>query len=339
MQEEMQVKGERFNPFRIYGITDYTQYKDAPFLQTNYVQSIKKVIEGNIRERFHYPDRILLLGNPGTGKTTTLFYIKDLLENGDSKCNIEIFVDKFVVDDEDFYQQKGRRISEVIQFPTYFLIDFPDNFTEKSFREFLKYCSRLMTREGYNNINLVFALNKSHFNRSFKFSEVLNKFERKTSGNLTREETNELIKKRLDLAGLDNLFEDKIYDLIYEYTKGIPRNIICASKTLVDEYFNKSAINYAEAKKLFKNEYIAKILEDRVENQKEKELFEKIVTLLMSDYFDKSINQSDLLDIFKEKIDIGRNKGIYLLNELYKFGLIEYELTGRNNVEKVWLIK
>ena len=56
-------------------------------------------------------------------------------------------------------------------------------------------------------------------------------------------------------------------------------------------------------------------------------------------YHDRPMNQSELLDVIKMKLNIGKNKAMYLLMDLNRYGLAEYTLGGRNNVEKIWSIK
>jgi energy-coupling factor transporter ATP-binding protein EcfA2 len=332
------MEEEKFNPFVVYGITDYNQYKQFPFLETEYIKTITNTINGSIRDNFKFPERLLLLGNPGVGKTTSLFYIRDLLRES-GKCAVYVF-DKFFIDDDGFYSQKGVHLSEIIKKgKIYILVDFPDSISEKNFKGFLEFCWNLMIRENYQNINLIFALNKSHFNRSFTYSEILGKFDKRTFEELSREECRELIISRLRLANIHGIFEEPIYDLIYEYSKGIPRNILLASRVLVDEYFNQKSINYIQAKRVLKKEYTDKILEDRLENTRKRELFKNVLKILSTEFEGKSLNQSYLLKIFKDRFNIGKNRGMNLLNELYKFGLIEYIISGEKNREKIWGLK
>lgn len=332
------VNTKKFNPFSVYGVTDYDQYKEFPFLQTDNIKQLTAIMNGKIRDNFRFPERMILLGDPGIGKTTSLFYCHDLLQKSE-KCNVFIF-SKFFVDEEDFNIQTGVKLSELIKKnPTYILVDFPDTIAEKNFKMFLDFCWNLMTRENYKNINLLFAMNKSHFDRSFSFSEILGKFYRHNIDRLTKEESAELIKKRLETAGMGNFFEEPVYDLIFDYSKGIPRNIICASRTLVDSYFNHDSINYRQARNLLKGEYIDKILNDRVENRKEREIMAGIMKILTNDFHDKAVNQTELLKEFKRKLDIGKNRGMEYLTDLYRYGLVEYTLGGRNNVEKMWVGK
>lgn len=327
----------KFNPFSVYGVTDYEQYKEFPFLQTDNIRQLTNSINGRIRDNFRFPERMLLLGDPGIGKTTSLFYCHDLLQKS-GKCNLFIF-HKFFTDDSDFLNQSGESLSEAIKNPTYILVDFPDTITEKNYKAFLDFCWNLMNRNNYKNINLIFALNKSHFDRSFNYSEILGKFYKHNIDRLSKDESDELIKKRLATAEMDDFFESAIYDLVFEYSKGIPRNIICACKTLVDAYYDKTSISYKQAKQLLKGEYIDKIINDRVEDRKRKEELSSIITLMTNHYHDRPMNQSELLDVIKMKLNIGKNKAMYLLMDLNRYGLAEYTLGGRNNVEKIWSIK
>lgn len=326
-----------FNPFTEYGITDYTQFKEFPFLESESIKQLKNTTQGRIRDNFRFPERMVILGEPGIGKTSSLFYIHDLLEES-KKCNVFIF-SKFFTDAEEFKIDTGSNLNDVTKVPTYILIDFPDTINAMNFKKFLDYIWKLMTHENYKNINLIFSLNISHYNRSFSLSEILGKFYKFRLDRMTEEESRELIKKRLLMANCDNYFEEDVYDVIYKFSKGIPRNIICASRALVDRYINQDSVNYSQAKKILKEEYIDKIINDREQNPKKKQLYKDIIRVIMEDFNGTSPNQSELTNTLTLKLKIGKNKSMTLLSDLYKFGLLEFSTGGVNNNQKIISVK
>jgi len=325
------------NPFTEYGITDYAQFKEFPFLESESIKQLKSTTNGRIRDNFRFPERMVLLGEPGIGKTSSLFYIHDLLTES-KKCNVFIF-SKFFTDSDEFEIETGEKLLEVTKIPTYLLVDFPDTINSTNFKKFLDYLWKLMTHENYKNINLVFALNISHFNKSFTLSEILGKFYKFRLDRMTEEESRELIRARLKMADCDNYFEDEVYEVIYKFSKGIPRNIICASRALVDRYINEDSVNYSQTKKILKEEYIDKIINDRESNPKKKLLYKSIIRIIVEDFNGTSPNQTELLNTLTDKLKIGKNKGINLLSDLYKFGLLEFSTGGVNNNQKITSVK
>ena len=73
------MSGILFNPFGEYGVADYPQYKKFPFLQTRSNDIVIKTVESFIMDKFYFPERLLILGIRGIGKTSTLFKIRDIL--------------------------------------------------------------------------------------------------------------------------------------------------------------------------------------------------------------------------------------------------------------------
>lgn len=326
-----------FNPFVEYGITDPQQFKKFPFLQSKGILRLQNKISSQIRDKFTFPERLLILGEPGIGKTTALFFIESLLINS-KKCNV-FLMSKFFKDGSDFKQITGEDIFEVIKEKTYILVDFPDTINQSNFKKFLDFLWTLIHHKYYSNLNFIFSLNISHYNRSLNLSEIFHKFDKFRLDRWDREESETLIKLRLKMAGSHNIFNDDVYDLIFKYSKGIPRNIICASKTLVDEYFNKAKINYIQASSLLKEEYFEKIINDRVENIEKRLLYKNIIKIIEEDFHKEVKKQNELLDVVSKKIGIGRNKCMKIISDLYKFGVVNLTRGGVNNVNKIITLK
>jgi hypothetical protein len=325
-----------FNPFNIFGMTDYQQFKDFPCLESKSISQIKNMINNQIRDSFRFADRILLLGVPGIGKSTSLYYIYDMLS--EAGCNVFLF-DRMFIDEEDFNNQADVKLSEVSKKPMYVLVDFPDTINAINFKKFLDYCWNLMKSPNGNNISFIFACNISHYNRSLNVSEILNKFLRVRLDSMNEEESNWLISSRLKMADTENFFDEEVYKIVFKYSRGIPRNIICASKVLTDQYMHKESVNAKEANTILKEEYMDKIINDREENPKRKILYKAIMKILLEDFKGTSTNQTELTNVLKQKLDIGINKSMGFLSDLCKFGLLEFYKGGRNNSEKIWSVK
>jgi hypothetical protein len=321
----------------MFGVTNYKHFKEFPFLESDSIKQLKNMVKSQIRDNYRFGERTLLLGEPGIGKSTALYYVYDMLT--EAECAVFMF-DKFFADAEDFQLQEGVKIAEAAkERPIYLLVDFPDTINSANYKKFLDYINTLMRSPNSNNINFVFACNISHFSRSLTLSEILNKFFKFRFDRMTKEECEQLIRSRLRMTEQENFFDADVYEIVHKYSRGIPRNIICASKVLVDEFKEQNSVSVTDAKNLLKEEYIDKIINDREENPRKKVLYKGIMKVLMNDLHGEATNQTKLVDIFKEKFDIGKNRSMLLLSDLHKFGLLEYYKAGRNNTEKIWSVK
>lgn len=326
----------KFNPFSEYSITDFNQYKRVPFLEIKGVQIIKKNIEGRIRDNFRFPERLVLLGQRGIGKTSTLFFIKELLDKSESS---NFLFSRLLDSAEQFRLLTDKYLDDVSKEPFFILIDFPDSVDTKNFKEFLQFIHSLLTHKNTKNINLIFALNISHYDNSLTFSETLGKFHKITLDNLSCEETEKLINARLKTAGDTGFFDDDTKQVLYEYSKGIPRNIICASKDLTDSYIEKKQVTRKMAEHLLKKDYIRNIIYDRVDDPGEREVYLKIISIIENRFSGKVNSQELLVDELKDKLNVGRNKTLSYVSELDKFGLITITKGGATRNKKVILLK
>lgn len=326
-----------FNPFKEFGVTDHKQYKKYPFLQSSSINTLKLKIDGSIRDNFMFPERLLILGEPGIGKSTALFYVEELL-NETKKCNVFLLTNLFT-DADDFKKETGEDLYETIKNKTYFLVDFPDTIHSGNFKNFLDFLWTLIHHKNYENINFVFACNISHYSRSLNLSEILNKFERFRLERWSREETEKLVKSRLQMGGSNNYFDEKVYDIIHKYSKGIPRNIICASKALVEKFFTSEAITNEQAESLLGEEYLDKIIDDRTEDLGKRLLYRQVIGIIKNNYNSEVQMQKDLIELMIKQLSIGRNKAMSTLSELHKFGILTFTKGGLNNTNKIISLK
>lgn len=325
---------KKFNPFFEYGITNYEQYKNFPFLESISISQLKNKINSQIRSNFKFPERLLILGEPGAGKTTSLFYIHDLLEES-KKCNVIIF-SKFFTDAESFEAASGESLRKLTNsnIPVYILVDFPDTVTSSNMKKFLDFLWSVITSK-CDNISLIFALNISHYNKSFSFSEILGKFNKFRIERMNCEETKELITKRLKMIEAEGFFDEKVCELIFKYSKGIPRNIICTSMNLFDQFLDEDKITEEKALGILKDSYSHQIINDRVEDNTERELYKRIIEIVQNDFGGKSNSQKELVTAIKDKLGIGRNRAVGFISKLNKFGVIAISKGGENNTKKI----
>jgi len=327
----------KFNPFFDAGIANYEQYKQFPFLISSNIKIIKNRISQEIEQienGYLFSDRLILLGMRGVGKTSTLFFIQDMLK----KKNIRtILLSRLPEDAEHFEILAGEEIGvgifELSKKPVYILIDFPDDINSKSLKNFLNFLWAVITHKNYNKINLIFAMNISHYDKSFMFSEILGKFLTIRLENFNLEETKELIKSRLRLVDCENYFSDEIIQLIYDYSKGIPRNIISACGLLVN--LDNGDLSLDLAKKIFQSKYIEQLINDRVEDTNERLLFNRMVNILKEDFNNKSPSQEEYVKKIEEKVGISRVTILKKIDYLERIGVFRISRGGYNRVEKI----
>lgn len=322
-----------FNPFSIYSINQYNQYKDCPFLESHSTNLIKNLIQGQIKDNYTNPERLLILGERGLGKTTTLFFVKDLLENAGYK-NV-FFLSKFIIDNECLKLLTGKALRDFENEKVFFLVDFPDTLNLPNLKKFLEFIWELMTCPFYKNINLIFSLNISHYDYTMGISEVIGKFDKIRMERMSLDETKELINSRLSLASGNEFFEEEVFDCIYEYSQGIPRNVICASRSLVDNFRNKNKVELSNAQRILREVYTDKIINDRVESPSSRAIFKRMVEIIEKEFGGLIESQEIFSKRLKEDLNIGRNKSITLISELEKFGILIITKGGDNNTKKI----
>lgn len=339
MEEEnnknLNEQGKKFNPFFEYGIIDYEQYKKYPFLESKSISQLRNKLNNQINSNFMFQERLLILGDVGSGKTSALFFVHDLLKES-KKCNVIILSNLFT-DAESFeILSQGEKLRELSKSPTYILVDFPDMITSNVTKKFLDYLWTIMA-SGYQNVSFIFALNKSHLTQSLNFSEVLGKFNKFRIERMNLEEAKELISLRLGMTNSPEFFDEQVYELIYKYSKGIPRNIICASMNLFDQYFDCENVNESMASEILKDSYANQIINDRIEDINERQRYKRIVEIIKDNYGGKSESQEVLVNAIKEDLCIGRNKTMSLISNLSKFGVLNLAKGGERNTKKIYL--
>ena len=326
----------KFNPFSDQGITNYEQFKKYPFLVFGTLRLIQNRIaqqKKQIKNGYFFGERLIILGERGIGKTSTLFFVKDSLSS--DNINVELF-SRLPEDAEHFSVITGKTLAESTQRPIYILIDFPDTIETGKFRKFLNFLWTLMTHRNYNKINLIFAMNKSHYEKSFSYSEIFGKFMTLRLERFNRDETEELITSRLRLIDMpvDAIFPSDIINIIFEYSKGIPRNIISACSLLVDSS-NGNKVQKSDADAILKERYFEQVINDRVEDLELKRIYKQMVQILQSDFNGHATNQEEYVKRVREILELGRNSILCRIKELEKFGIFSLYRGGYNRRNKI----
>jgi len=171
-----------YDPFIEDYIANYDQYKVHPVLECPTLKLMKnRMVQQatQISRGFFFSERSLLIGVKGIGKTTALFFLRDTLtKNGvtvidtprliESESHFEMLIGKSV---EELITESGKRK------PFFLLVDFPDSISPQQFKNFLTWVDKINRNpKMYNYVNMVFAMNKSMFNKADTYSLVLGKF-------------------------------------------------------------------------------------------------------------------------------------------------------------------
>lgn len=326
----------KYNPFHDSGITNFEQFNLYPFLIFGTLESIRNRISQQItqiKDGYAFGDRLIILGDRGIGKTSTLFFIKKELDK--QGIRTELF-SRLIEDADHFKVISGEHLFEVSKNSIYILIDFPDTVEAKSFKRFLEFLWSLLTHKNYNKINLIFTMNKSHYDKSFSYSETLGKFVTLRLEKLNNQEARELIASRLEKAEgkIEDIFDEEVLEVIFSYSKGIPRNIISACCLLLDNS-NGKKINKKFTEKVLKERYLDQVINDRVEDLDLKRIYKQMVKLLEDDFKGSAKSQEDYVKKVMEVCYIGRNSALTRVNELVKFGVFNQYKGGHNRVNKI----
>jgi len=273
--------GLSFNPFKHKIVYDYTDYISYPFILTESQITLKFLLETS----FPTPVRnyYVILGERGSGKTSTLLFLQDLVK----KQNNPSFLTKYdasikgmgsilglrrklLPERATLYSETNENVKKTIEDYLrnkyyYWFIDVPDKTSRKDLDLLTTGLEILL---GFRNINVIIAMNKSHYNKSFSYSEVMGKFTPVTLKPFNLEETKNLILKRLEMAGNTDIFEDDVITKVWEISRGNPRNILSACDILLSKLLQvgKRKIDMDLASKVLVEDYVVKILNERIEN-------------------------------------------------------------------------
>lgn len=343
----------RKNPFLDQGIVNHEQFKLYPFLVFGTLNVLKNRIKQQIEQIKHndyFGERLIIAGERGIGKTSSLFFIRDML----SESGIRVELLSSIFNDEDhlaiLLKKKESRYGELIdnpkhssinlfeltKEPIYFLIDFPDTLETKQYKNFLQSLWRLMTHQNSKKINLIFAINRSHYNKSFSYSETLGKFVLQSLDKFNEEFTRKLISTRLKTVNmkLKDVFTEEVVEDIFRYSKGIPRNIVSACGLLYDCYNGKPLASKI-SEKILKDKYFDKIIDDHVQDLELKRVYKKMIVILKEEYQGTANAQEDFLEKVMVSAKIGRNSAISRLNELSQIGIFKLYRGGYNRLNKI----
>jgi hypothetical protein len=236
----------------------------------------------------------------------------------------------FTINDlSSFYQLQIRNLTE----PIYILVDIPDRLETKSIKELFDTIWTIGLVPNGSKVSFVFAINKTNFDKAETIGETFGKFNKFTLEKLDREETEKLIELRLKTINLNikDVFSDEIIDLIFNYSKGTPRNIISACSLIFD---HKNA-NIEEVKKIFKEDYSCKIIDDRIDNTEDRLLFKSMLKILNIDFQGSAKSKEDYIQTVQKQTGVGKSSIQRRISKLIEFGILREYRGGENRAFKI----
>lgn len=325
-----------FNPFIDSGISTFEQFKKYPFLLFGRMEILKRRIEQQIHQiknGFPYGERLILIGERGIGKTSALYFLKEVLDRAGIK---NFILTRLIEDGKQLEHNVGANLNDFSKEDCYILIDFPDSITVAEYRNFLLYLWDLLTHKNYNKINLIFSMNHSHYDKSFSYSEILGKFITQRLERLDLNETIKLIKSRLKIVGekYANLFKEEVIEIIQRTSKGIPRNIVSACNLIIDSS-NGEKIDLKTTEKILNERFVEQIINDRVEDVGLKRTYKQMINILKNDFNGRTENQKEYVKRIQELLGIGANYISAKIGDLHRFGIINIERGGYNRLNKI----
>ena len=180
-------------------------------------------------------------------------------------------------------------------------------------------------------------MNKSHYEKSFSYSEIFGKFLSLRLEKLGMLECEKLISSRLKKVNkkLKDVFSYDVQETIFNYSKGIPRNVISACSLLVDNSNGVKEIGFTYAQEILKEKYIEQVINDRVTDLELKRIYKQMVNILEKDFKGTAKSQEDYVKRVTELVNLGRNSILARISDLSRFGIFKLYRGGYNRVNKI----
>jgi len=336
-----------FNPFCDTGIANYNQYKQYKFIKFRTHETLTNRIKqqiSQINNNIFFGERLILIADRGLGKTSTLYYLKDLLQSDGIKTYL---LNVLASDVESFIQNINNCMSEAEKFKTkyaslysfkyesiYVLIDFPDA-SPTHYRNFLEFLWHAISHENQDKLNFIIAMNQPHYDKSFGYSQILGKFVKQMLERLDIDETKELVQSRLNLIHKDifDIFSEGAINVIQDFSKGVPRNIISGCSLLFDQ--GMFPISTSQARRTLKETYYPQIIKERVEDPSLRAEYNLIVNLLEKSYSGRAASKMELMAEIQKMVNIGQVSASRRIDDLQRFGIVNIVRGGHNRLNKI----
>jgi len=331
----------KFNPFERQAVHDFEDFQSQPLIDSI---DLLKQLKNKIIWNFTSPNRFLIkiIAFKGYGKSTTSYFLQEIINQQNNHKLLSLCINKLNTNVEEFFklclQEFNVRKSVndtyhsaiknfLLDKKLYLFIDFQDVASLEDFKTISKTLEVISTIS--KNICIILTMNKSHSIKMDNISYVLGKYTLFEMQPFSLENTKNLLQKRLELARENPYsknplypFTDRIIEIIYRNSGGIPRNILSACDLILSSSEDEE-IEEEEVSLLLKNEFSKKVIYDMTEDEKERELLIKIYEVIKTDFNGEIMAEKELHEKLSEKLGIlsvatCRKK----IRQLNKFGLI-----------------
>jgi len=336
----------RFNPFEKQVVYDYDDFVSQPFLLTHSLQMLKIGIENNLvsDSSIYY----VILGERGSGKTTSLLFLKDIINRKENPKFVTRYersirgmgsytglAEKLLPDARTIYVENSAKdslMNYLIGKKYYWFVDVPDLITKQEIGIMLRGLELLL---GFKNISVIIAMNRSHYDKSFDYSEILGKFFVVQLKPFTFEECKTLITKRIENASQGEIklkFTDGAIEKINEISKGIPRNIISACNSVLLKYQQEDEVREIDEEFVVNalgESYAMRVLEERVKEPLRQSLWE-LYTFIKTEFNGKVESETKLAEACMKKLNMSRLTLRKRLLKLEKLGLVSIKKSAKD---------
>jgi len=299
----------------------------------------------------------LILGERGSGKTSTLLYLYDIVQNSNNPKivgkyersiagmgSIQSLAMKLLPHKTVYYREGHDYVSDLRNFLVnkkyYWFLDVPDSVKPK---DIAKLTDGLEILLGFKNVNIFVAMNRSHYNKSFDYSEILGKFTVIMLKPFTVEETETLIKERIKTFATDKenppqIFSKESIETIWKLSRGNPRNILAACDVCLQRFLYYKLQGLVE---IIDSKFVSdvlgedlpnKILNERVSDTTLRTHLRQLYQLIKIEFGGRVEKQKFLLEKVKEVYGWSSTTTIKRIRMLEKLGLI----TIRKSPTDLW---
>jgi hypothetical protein len=311
------------NPFLRISCTDFLDLE--PFIELETSSYLRQSVTQTFTSQWSL--HVILKGENGTGKTAHLLYMGKLIREQHSPK----LIDDYVRGIEDVFKSPFflfkhilERLNEMIvgEIPLsmfefqkklkevlgdrkyFFLVDVPDSLNKKHIDDFVNTLEFLI---GVQNVSIIIAMNISHYEKSFSYSEILGKFNPVFLKRFTYEDTYELVEQRLNTVsttpnGIEPFTEDAV-KTIQRVSDGVPRLILTKCdklfSTAVEEHISRIDQDFAEV--VLEKTHVMDTLNQSVPDSTMRKTLIDVFNILKNDMGGVAKSQKEFIEKVKEK--------------------------------------
>jgi hypothetical protein len=313
-------------------VNDEYDFDSQPFIPTQTVETICGEIDYTLQFKEEFFES--LLGDRGTGKTSSLVYFKNYIEKHSKKNNKKTLV---VYVNEDFDKLFGnfftinrlltgsflnikneneaeKNTKEEIEkyYSVYFLFDIPEDVSDlKEFKEFGKLLDFILRNHCGS---IIISMNRNHYNKLCSVTNIVGVDAKITTRDVEKD-FNENLMLKITLLRLkmfrENGYQDDNYfpftidalRLIANFSNNIPRNFLMACRTCLCEA-DKKDVNIIDENFVEKNlkiTFATQIIESQVKDIGERRIYFVIYECLKNNFSSKCEDIQKLFTKLQEK--------------------------------------